>query len=282
MASRLLAGWTFDPAASALLAATAMLWLAGSRRATPAHGRAAVSRARTVLFMAGLAVVAVALQSPVDAGATTRFSVHMVQHLLLTLVAAPLLVLARPVTLALQAATPETRRQLLLPALRSRPVAVLASPPVAWCGFALVMWATHFSPLYEAALTDPGLHALEHLAYLGSAMLFWSVMAAVDPGPARLSPPARILYLFLAMPQMTFLGLAIYGARHVLYPVYGSGPAALADQRLAGALMGGSGVLVFLPAVGMLLLDWWAREERAAARADARLDRALGLGGDPS
>lgn len=282
MASRLLAGWTFDPAASALLAATAMLWLAGSRRATAAHGRAAVSRARTVLFMAGLAVVAVALQSPVDAGATTRLSVHMVQHLLLTLVAAPLLVLARPVTLALQAATPETRRQLLLPALRSRPVAVLASPPVAWCCFALVMWATHFSPLYEAALTDPGLHALEHLAYLGSAMLFWSVVAAVDPGPARLSPPARILYLFVAMPQMTFLGLAIYGARHVLYPAYGVGAAALTDQRLAGALMGGSGVLVFLPAVGVLLLDWWAREERAAARADARLDRALGLGGDPS
>jgi cytochrome c oxidase assembly factor CtaG len=282
MASRILAGWTFDPAASAPIAAAAVLWLAGSWRARAAHGPAAVSRARTALFLAGLAVVAVALESPVDAGAATRFSAHMVQHLLLALVAVPLLVLARPVTLALQASTPATRRRLVLPLLHSRPLAVLTSPPVAWCGFALVMWATHFSPLYEAALTDPGLHALEHLAYLGSALLFWSVVAGVDPGPARLSPPARILYLFLAMPQMTFLGLAIYGARHVLYPAYGSGPAALADQRLAGALMGGSGVLVFLPAVGVLLLDWWAREERAARRADARLDRGLGLGGDPS
>jgi putative copper resistance protein D len=108
------------------------------------------------------------------------------------------------------------------------------------------------------------------------------VVAAVDPSPARLSPPARIFYLFLAMPQMTFLGLAIYSARHVLYPFYGVGPAALADQRLAGALMGASGVLVVVPAAGALLLDWWAREERAAARADARLDRRLGLGGDPS
>jgi cytochrome c oxidase assembly factor CtaG len=267
---------------ASLLLTTALLWLVAAQRVRAARGPAAVSWRRSALFLVALGAIAVALESPVDAGAATRFSVHMVQHLLLALVAAPLLVLARPVTLALQVATPQARRRLVLPLLRSRPVAVLTSPAVAWCGFALVMWATHFSPLYEAALTDPGLHALEHLAYLGSAVLFWSVVAGVDPGPARLSPPARILYLFLAMPQMTFLGLAIYGARHVLYPAYGMGPAALADQRLAGALMGGSGVLVFLPAIGVLLLDWWAREERAARRADARLDRALGLGGDPS
>jgi cytochrome c oxidase assembly factor CtaG len=267
---------------ASLLVAAALLWLVAVRRVRAARGPGAVSWRRTALFLAGLGAIAVALESPVDAGAATRFSVHMVQHLLLTLVAAPLLVLARPVTLTLQVATPQARRRLWLPLLRSRPLAMLTFPPLVWCGFALVMWATHFSPLYEAALANPGLHALEHLAYLGSAVLFWSVVAAVDPSPARLSPPARILYLFLAMPQMTFLGLAIYGARHVLYPNYGTGPAALTDQRLAGALMGGSGVLVFLPAVGVLLLDWWAREERAARRADVRLDRALGLGGDPS
>ncbi len=254
---------------ASLLLATALLWLVAAQRVRAARGPAAVSWRRSALFLAALGAIAVALESPVDAGAATRFSVHMVQHLLLALVAAPLLVLARPVTLALQVATPQARRRLLLPLLRSRPVAVLTSPAVAWCGFALVLWATHFSPLYEAALTDPGLHALEHLAYLGSALLFWSVVAGVDPSPAHLSPPARILYLFLAMPQMTFLGLAIYSARHVLYPAYGAGPVVLADQRLAGALMGGSGVLVFLPAVGVLLLD-------------SRLDRALGLGGDPS
>jgi putative membrane protein len=266
---------------ASLLVAAALLWLVAARRVRAARGPAAVSRGRNALFLAGLGTVAVALASPVDAGAATRFSIHMVQHLLLALVAAPLLVLARPLTLALQASTPATRRRLVL-LLHRRPLALLSSPLVAWGGFALVMWATHFSPLYQAALTNPGLHALEHLGYLGSAMLFWSAVAAVDPSPARLSPPARMLYVFLAMPQMTFLGLAIYSARHVLYPIYGLGPAALADQRLAGALMGASGVLVVVPAAGALLLDWWAREERAAARADARLDRRLGLGGDPS
>jgi cytochrome c oxidase assembly factor CtaG len=267
---------------ASLLVAAALLWLVAASRVRAARGPGAVPRRRSVLFLAGLAAIAVALESPIDAAAATRFSVHMVQHLLLTLVAAPLLVLARPVTLALQATAPATRRRLLLPALHSRLLAALTAAPLAWCGFALVLWATHFSPLYEAALTSPAVHALEHLAYLASAVLFWSAVAAVEPSPGRLSPPARILYLFLAMPQMTFLGLAIYGARHVLYPAYGTGPPTLADQRLAGALMGGSGVLVFLPAVGVLLLDWWAREERAAARADARLDRTLGLGGDPS
>jgi putative membrane protein len=267
---------------ASLLVAGALLWLVAARGVRAARGPWAVSWRRSTLFLGGLGAIAIALESPIDAVATTRFSVHMVQHLLLTLVAAPLLVFARPVTLVLQASTPSTRRRLLLPALRSRPLAAITSPALAWCGFAVVMWATHFSPLYEAALANPGLHALEHFAYLGSAVLFWSVVAAVDPSPARLSPPARILYLFLAMPQMTFLGLAIYGARQVLYPAYGTGSAALADQRLAGALMGGSGVLVFLPAIGVLLLDWWAREERAAHRADARLDRALGLRGDPT
>lgn len=262
---------------ASLLVATALLWLVTASRVRAARGPGAVSWRRTASFLAGLGVLAVALVSPVDAAAATRFSVHMVQHLLLTLAAAPLLVLARPVTLALQAAAPATRGRLLLPALRSRPLKALTAPPLAWCGFALVMWATHFSPLYEAALANPALHALEHLAYLGSALLFWSVVAAVDPSPARLSPPARILYLLLAMPQMTFLGLAIYSARHVLYPAYGAGPGALADQRLAGALMGGTGTLVVVPAAGALLLDWLAREERAARRADARL--AAGPGG---
>jgi putative membrane protein len=267
---------------ASLLAAAAVASLVAVGRARALHGPRAVSWRRVALLLGGLAVVAVALASPIDTLAASRFSAHMLQHLLLTLVAAPLLVLARPVTLALQAGSPATRRRLLA-VLRSRPLALVASPAVAWCGFALVLWASHFSPLYQAALSNPGLHALEHLAYLGSALLFWSAVAAVDPAPARLSPPARILFLFLAMPQMTFLGLAIYGAGHALYPAYGTGPAALADQRLAGALMGGGGVLVFLPAVAVLLLDWWEREDRAAARADARLDRALGLeGGDPS
>src|SRR4029453_38276 len=87
------------------------------------------------------------------------------------------------------------------------------------------------------------------------------------PGPPPDDPPRAL------RPQLPPRGAGAKSPRHVLSPPYGAGPAALADQRLAGSLMGGGGVLVFLPAVAVLLLDWWEREERAAGRADARLDR---------
>ena len=130
---------------ASLLVAAGLLWLVAARRVRAARGPAAVSWGRSALFLGGLGAVAVALASPVDAAAATWFSVHMVQHLLLALVAAPLLVLARPLTLALQASTPATRRRLVL-LLHRRPLALLSSPLIAWGGFALVMWATHFSP----------------------------------------------------------------------------------------------------------------------------------------
>jgi putative copper resistance protein D len=198
----------------------------------------------------------------------------MVQHLLLTMVAAPLLVLGAPVTLGLRASSPAFRHRWLLPLLRSWPVRLLSVPVVSWAQFALVLWASHFSPLYEAAVRSDGVHALEHLLYVASAVLFWSPVVGIDPSPKRLTHPARLLYLFLAMPQASFLGLAMWGATRVLYPSYQAalGPAAaLDDQHLAGTIMGSAGMLVMVPALGLVFLDWLQREEREAARIDARL-----------
>jgi putative copper resistance protein D len=258
------------------LAAAGVLYLRGVARVRRPD-RKLVNRA--VCFMSGLVVLWVALQSPIDTYAGARLSVHMVQHLLLTMVAAPLLVLGAPVTLLLRAATPAVRRRWVLPALRSWPLRLLTAPAVSWAQFALVLWVTHFSPLYEAALRSAGVHALEHLLYVVSAVLFWSPVAGVDPSPRRLSHPARLLYLFLAMPQSSLLGLAMWGTSRVLYPSYQAalGPAALGDQRLAGTIMGSAGMLVMVPALGLVLLDWLAREEREAARVDA-LSRARAAG----
>jgi cytochrome c oxidase assembly factor CtaG len=269
--TRVLSAWTFDPTVVAALLATALLYLRGLRHVRRPD-RKLTNRA--ACFLGGLAVLWVALQSPVDLYADARLSVHMVQHLLLTMVAAPLLVLGAPVTLALRASTPATRRRVLLPLLRSRPVRLLTAPVTAWALFALVLWGSHFSPLYEAALRSNAVHALEHLAYVVSAVLFWAPVAGVDPSPSRLSHPARLLYLFLTMPQASFLGLAMWGTDRVLYPSYQAalGPAAaLADQRLAGTLMGSAGMLVMVPALSLVLLDWFRREEREAVRIDARL-----------
>ena len=268
--------WTFDPAVAAGLLGSGVLYFRGVRQVRRPDRKTAN---RAACFLGGLAVLWLALQSPVDVYADTRLSVHMVQHLLLTMVAAPLLVLGAPVTLALRASTPAFRRRWLLPLLRSRPVRLLTAPPVSWAQFALVLWVSHFSPLYEAAVRSDGVHALEHLLYVVSAVLFWSPVVGIDPSPKRLSHPARLLYLFLAMPQASFLGLAMWGTSRVLYPSYQAalGPAALDDQRLAGTIMGSAGMLVMVPALGLVLLDWLAREEREAVRADAR----LGVGGGP-
>jgi putative copper resistance protein D len=268
--TRVLTAWTFDPTVVAGLLAVGALYLRGVRRVR--HPDRALTN-RAICFVGGLVVLWIALQSPIDAYADARLSVHMLQHLLLTMVAAPLLVLGAPVTLVLRAATPAFRRRFVLPMLRSRPLRLLTAPVVSWAQFALVLWASHFSPLYEAAIRSTGVHALEHLLYVVSAVLFWSPVAGLDPSPKRLSHPGRLLYLFLAMPQASFLGLAMWAAGRVLYPSYQAalGPAALDDQRLAGTIMGSAGMLIMVPALGLVLLDWLAREERDAARIDARL-----------
>jgi cytochrome c oxidase assembly factor CtaG len=271
-----LTAWTFEPTVVASLLAAAVLYLRGVGRVRRPDRKLAN---RAACFLGGLAVLWVALQSPIDAYADTRLSVHMVQHLLLTMVAAPLLVLGAPVMLALRASTPAFRRRWLLPLLRGRAVRLLTAPLVSWAQFALVLWVSHFSPLYEAAVRSTGIHALEHLLYVVSAVLFWSPVAGIDPSPKRLSHPARLLYLFLAMPQASFLGLAMWGTNRVLYPSYQAalGAAALDDQHLAGTIMGSAGMLVMVPALGLVLLDWFAREEREAARVDG-LSRARAAG----
>jgi putative copper resistance protein D len=277
VASVLTAG-TFDPTVVAALLATVVLYLEGVRRVRRPDRQLGN---RAACFLGGLAVLWVALQSPIDTYADTRLAVHMVQHLLLTMVAAPLLVLGAPVILALRASSPAFRQRWLLPLLRSRPVRLLSVPALSWSQFALVLWASHFSPLYEAAVRNSGVHALEHLLYLVSAVLFWSPVVGVDPSPKRLPHPGRLLYLFLAMPQASFLGLALWGASRVLYPSYQAAlgpPAALEDQHLAGTIMGSAGMLVMVPALGLVVMDWLRREEREAARIDARLGVERGPG----
>jgi putative copper resistance protein D len=230
-------------------------------------------------FFAGLAAVLIALESPLHAYSDRLLSVHMAQHLVLTMVAAPLLILGAPAILALQASSRSVRRSVLLPVVHGSVASVLGSPVIGWSLFAIVMWGFHFPPVYETALRSHGIHLLEHVALLAAALLFWFPVVGLDPGSRRLSHPARLLYLFLSMPVTAVLGLSIYSASHVLYPPY-VGPArslglsALSDQHLAGALMWEGGMVVMVVALGAVLFDWLAHEERAAERADARRDRA--------
>ncbi|TMK16916.1 MAG: cytochrome c oxidase assembly protein [Actinobacteria bacterium] len=257
------------------VATAALCYLIADGRVRRAHGRVPRQRAR-LAFFAGLGVVVIALTGPIDAAVTTSFSIHMVQHLLITMVAPPLLLLGAPITLALQA-WPGTPRRWLLATLRSGPARLFGNPLVAWALFFVVLWGIHFTGIYEAALHNNGLHALEHLALLVTALLFWMPIVRADPAPSGLSYPARILYLFAAMPAMAFLGLTIVTSRHVLYPTYAHADGvarALADQGAAGAIMWAGTMVLIVPALGFVLLDWMRADEREAARVDARLERA--------
>jgi putative membrane protein len=270
----LAAGWNVAMVLLGLAVVGAYAYAAGNaRRSVPRH--------QMVAFVSGVAVVVFALGSPLDAYASALLSVHMVQHLLLTLVAAPLILLGRPLSLARRSAA---GRRTIPRLLRSRIAHALTHPVVAWALYAGVLWATHFTPVYQAALENDLLHAMEHVAYLGAALLFWLPVLGTEPSPWRLPYPARLLYLFLAGPVGAFLGLAINQAGRPLYPHYATlarawGPTPLADQQAAGLLMwiaGGLGMLVAI----LLVAAAWARSDRAAAdRVDAfegAADRAIG------
>jgi cytochrome c oxidase assembly factor CtaG len=219
----------------------------------------------------------VALDSGIERYDTTLFSVHMVQHLLLTLVAPPLLLYAGPITLLLRVSSAETRRRWVLPLLHARVVRVLAFPVVSWVLFAGVMWGTHFSPLFDLSLENDLVHRLEHALFLTSALLFWWPVVGPDPAPWRMAPAVRVMYAGLQMPQSTFLAVAIYIATTPLYPHYVTnirswGPTPLEDQQIAGGIMWIGGDFAFLIAVILLVVAWMRDEERRTVGEDRRLE----------
>ena len=273
----LLLGWSFQPQIVIPLMAAAAAYLWAVRRVDRAHPANPVPIDRPVFFLLGLACIAVALLSGIERYDTELFSDHMVQHLLLVFGAAPAIVLAAPITLLLRVATPEVRGRWILPVLRSRVVKVIAHPLVAWLLFTFVMWGSHLSPLFDAALEDPLIHDVEHGLYLASALLFWWPVVGRDPSPWRLPYPARIFYLGMQMPINSLLGVAILFSEQVLYPHYAATgrawpPSPLEDQQLAGAIMWGVGDAGFLVAILVVLAAWMRDEEAVTRRREAAED----------
>jgi len=225
--------------------------------------------ARAAAFALGVAALLVALSPPLDAAADARLSAHMVQHLLITLVAAPLLVVGAPFALVLRA-LPRRAARGLMRALRSPAGRLLTHPLVTWSLLPALMLVTHLTGLYEYALRHPLAHATEHGAYLAAALLFWLPVLDDAPLPHRLGPVGQLLYLLLAMPAMAAPGVVLSIEQHVRYPSYGTGADALADQHAAGAIMWVAGSVV--AGAATVLAAWLAleREERRALAREAR------------
>ncbi|MFN8532781.1 MAG: cytochrome c oxidase assembly protein [Dehalococcoidia bacterium] len=246
-----LTAWHLEPLLSVLLLGAAIAyWLAFA--AARRTGRTGPPVWWAVSFFAGLGCLAIALMGPPSHFNGAAFSAHMVQHMLLVQVAAPLLLLGRPVQVLLRGLPPRTSRALLRATVGQAPIrlflAVLVSPIVVTVLFnaALLVW--HEPKLYEAAIKDPLLHELEHASFFVSALLFWWVLIDPVPRSHRLSASAALLVLFATWMASDLLGAALTLAGDPLYPYYASmaspwGLTALEDQRLGGLIMwiGGGG-----------------------------------------
>ncbi|MDB5028626.1 MAG: Cytochrome c oxidase caa3 assembly factor [Candidatus Eremiobacteraeota bacterium] len=219
-------------------------------------------------FGAGIVALAATMFGPLEALSDASLSWHMVQHLALITIAAPLLLFGAPVRLMLAAGPPRAAAWLAR-ALNGAPMRVVDHPLFGLALLTAVLYGTHFSPLYERALEDETVHAAEHALYLAAALVFWSPIFAVAPAPHASSHPLRILALFLSLPASAFLGFAFYVTNRVMYAHYAGRADALADQANAGAVMWLSAGTPILLALLWCVAAWGARERRLGAMLDA-------------
>ncbi|WP_157265729.1 cytochrome c oxidase assembly protein [Azohydromonas aeria] len=236
---------------------------------------AGVRRWQAGSFLLGWLATGVAVLSPLDALGERRFWLHMVQHEMMMLVAAPLLVLGSPLA-ALVWGLPArwrgpaarwTRRLGLQAATR-----VLSTPLTAWWVHAVVLWAWHAPALFEAALRRSWVHDLQHLSFFGSALLFWWGLFQGGHGPGRGRHGAAVFYLFTTTVHTAVLGALLTVSERVWYPVYLERASwgtlsALEDQQLGGLIMWVPGGVVYMVAALVLFARWMDDGPERAAPA---------------
>lgn len=269
--------WNWDPLLLLGLLLGAVFYLRGVRRlwrsAGPGRG---VSFGQVLAFTGGLIALLVALISPLEAMSDALLSAHMVQHLLLMLVAAPLLLLgAPPVALAWGLnQTADLARWWHRRAGLRRLWRLVFRPSVAWIVFNAVLWVWHAPALYEAAILDERLHIIEHIVFLAAALFFWSTLLHSGHKRTRGRPSAAgPLYVFTTALLSGLLGVLLTFSQTVWYPVYGVVPygwgiTPLQDQQLAGVIMWFPGGLIYLAV--LLLLLGSALQQRAKQEGSMR------------
>ena len=230
-----------------LLLAALLYGLGWSRLRQQSRRQKLASRWRLATYMLGLGSLALALLSPIDWLGTQLLTMHMVQHKLLVMVAAPLLWLGNPYPVGLWG-LPRPLRRLLTALLVGKSwlrqlLAAISQPAIAWLLFTFLYLAWHDAALYDLALRHEWVHQLEHLTFFGGAMLFWwPVMNGAPRLHKSMAYWMRIVYVLAFVPPNAIAGFAIANASEVLYPHYNTVPrlygmTALQDQMLGGAIM---------------------------------------------
>jgi cytochrome c oxidase assembly factor CtaG len=231
-------------------------------------------------YMLALTAIACALLSPIDNLASYLLIVHMVQHELLMMIAAPLILLANPVPVLFWGLSRRSRLQagyfLSRDAVIRRARDFLGSMPVAWSVYVANLWAWHHPVLYQAALENPRIHDLEHILFFLTALVFWWPVIRPVSRPAPIQDGLRILYLFLAATQDAVLSGLIALSSKILYPHYETaqrlwGLTPREDQIGGGIVMFGVGSTTYLVAVLVLVnaLLGGGRRKRSVKRTSA-------------
>jgi putative copper resistance protein D len=276
LAGRQLLSSHFDFVPVAMILGALALYLWGVHRNNVLRPRHPWSAGKTAAFVGGLFATAVAIFSSIGVYDSELFWDHMVQHLLLIMVAAPLFAIASPLDLAWRS-TSGTAHLVVTEALRSPVARLLGHPAVAFVLYAVFIPISHLTIWYNDTLTHESIHNAEHLVFLLVGYLFWRQIFGSDPNKYRLHPALQFFYLFLAIPIDTFTGLSLAGATKELFPAYFAthrtwGPSYVVDLHAGGSIMWVVGDTLMLWPMIPVALRWMHMEERKAVRIDRELD----------
>lgn len=275
--SRIVTEWGVDP-----FLTVATVWIAGAYLygvwVLRSRGDS-WSWGRTVSFVGvGMGSFYVVTSSGLAAYDTTLLSVHMVQHMVLSMLVPLALALGAPVTLALRV-LPRRPRGWLLAVLHSRVAKVLSFPPLTFLLFVLSPWVLYFSSWYDASLHSTYVHEMMHVHLVLVGSLFLWPIVGVDPVPNRVGYPFRMLMMVLTLPFHAFLGVTIMDQTELIGGDWYTSldlpwlPSPAQDQHLAGGILWGTGDVVGIVFFMVLFAQWVRSSMKEAEREDRRLDR---------
>lgn len=237
---------------------------------------------RTASFVAGVVVTLLATSTGVEGYGMTLFSVHMVQHMTLVMVVPILLLTGAPITLALRALPVRGRggavRRGLIALLGSSFLRVLTSLPVRWLFFLSALYGIYFTSAFDGLMATVWGHNLMLLHFVGTGLLFFGPLVAVDPWPHVPSPIVRMLEALASTPFHAFFGIALMSATSPIVdffrtPPSGWGIDVLADQGVAGGIAWATSEVPTLLLAGVILVEWIRSDKREAVRHDRNEDR---------
>ncbi|WP_335935503.1 cytochrome c oxidase assembly protein [Streptomyces sp. PTD5-9] len=238
---------------------------------------------RTVFFVVGVLTVALVMCTKLNDYGMVMFSVHMVQHMVISMLSPILVLLGAPVTLALRALPVAGRgrtgpRELLLMLLHSRYMRVITHPVFTIPMFIASLYALYFTPLFDFLMESKTGHIAMMVHFLAVGLVFFWPIMGVDPGPHRPGYVMRMLELFAGMPFHAFFGIALMMASTPMIGTYQNPPAslgidALSDQGAAGGIAWAFSEIPSVLVLIALIFQWYRSEQRTAKRADRAADR---------